>query len=439
MAIAILAQAGPGFRTFGGALGQARSGLAANRRAIAAASRAASALRGGAQRTQAELRRVVPSASVAGQGLLGFGRRAGAVHPQLNVTRARFKAANRELKQLQREAGRADKLAGGIGKSAGIVGKLGGVFGLGLKLGAGVMKLVNTVMKANPWGLALSLLAPLIGYLIDAAVQSSAGQKIIQHVTAAMMTWVQTVLKVMLPVVKVVGKVVATYLQGYLTVVLTVVKWIAAFVRDPMGTVRRLVTGTVNRMRTIADTVFGGIQRAVSGVLDWIRTKPREMFERVVGAMRNTLGGISGYLETGAQLVLDVVKGPVNGLISFANWVIDGLNSLSFSLFGKEFGINLPKIPQLAQGGVALPRRRGVLAVVAEAGEAEAVVPLPVLHRLMDGTARYAAVSAQARGGWIEHYAEPADRGPLGVAEDLRFLARAERNRWSATPLGAAV
>ncbi|MGD9485026.1 tape-measure protein [Streptomyces sp. TRM70308] len=438
MAIAMLAQAGPGFRTFGGALGQARSGLAANRRAIEAASRAAGAIRGGAQRTQAELRRVVPSASLAGQGLLGFGRRAGAVRPQLDVGRAKFKATNRELKRLQQEAGRSDKLAGGIGKSAGIVGKLGGVFGIGLKLGAGVMKLVNTVMKANPWGLVLTLVAPLVVYLVDAAMQSTAGQKIIQTVSTVVMQTVETVLKVIMPVVTVVAKIAITYIQGYLTVITTVVRWIANAARDPMGTMRRVVGGVGDRLRSLADRAFGGLRDKVSDALEWIRTKPREMFDRVLGAMRGTLGGIAGFLETGMQLVLDVVKGPVNGVIGFANRAIDGLNSLSVNVLGKKFGVNLSKIPQLAHGGVVLPRRRGVPAIVAEAGEAEAVVPLPVLRRLMDRTARHAASTA-ARGGWIEHYAEPAERGPLGVAEDLLFLARAERQRWAPTPLGAAV
>lgn len=86
------------------------------------------------------------------------------------------------------------------------------------------------------------------------------------------------------------------------------------------------------------------------------------MFTRIKEAMSNTLRAMGQFVTTGAQTVAGVIKGPVNGLIAFCNWVVDGLNSLSFSLFGKKFGIDLDKIPMLAEGGVAVPgasRRAG--------------------------------------------------------------------------------
>lgn len=426
-----LVLARPAFAGFGGALGQARAGLAANARAVGAAARAAAAVRGSAQRTADELRRTVPAAGAAGQGLAGFARRAGAAHPQLAATRTRLAAANRELKQLRGGAAQAATLSAGISKSAVVTGRLGGVFGIGLRLGAGVMKLVNTVMKANPWGLALTLVAPLVLYLVDAAAQSNAGQRIVQQVTTGLMQGVRTVAKVVEPVVRAVVKVAVGYVRGYLTVVTTAVKWLASMARDPMGTLRRTVSSVGSALRSLAGRTMGRIRDAVRTALNWITTRPRLMFDRVTGAVRRVLGGIAGFLESGMHLVLHVFKAPINGLIAFANWVVDGLNSLSVNILGKKFGVNIPKIPQLAAGGVALPRRGGVPAVVAEAGEAEAVLPLPVLRRLMDRTARHAA-SVRVGSGRIEHYTEPAGRGPLGVAEDLLFLARTAHPRAAA-------
>ncbi|SFJ76791.1 hypothetical protein [Streptomyces pini] len=418
-----LTAARPAFTGFGGALGQARAGLAANTRAVRAAQRAAAAVRGSAQRSAAELRRTLPAAGAAGQGLAGLGRRAGAAHPQLTAARPKAAAANRELKRIRSGAARAATLSGGISKGAGLFGRLGGVFGVGLRLGAGVMKLVNTVMKANPWGLALSLVAPLVLYLVDAAARSEAGQRIVQQGSAALMQGVRTVAKVIEPAVRTVVKIATGYVRGYLTVVTAVVKWLASMVRDPMGTLRRTVSSAGGALRSIAGRTMGRIRGAVRSALNWLTTGPRRMFDRVAGATRRVLGGIAGFLESGMQLVLHVLKAPINGLIAFANWLIDGLNSLSVSVLGKKFGVNISRIPQLAAGGVALPRRGGVPAVVAEAGEAEAVLPLPALRRLMDRAARHTA-SARMRGGRIEHYTEPAERGPLGVADDLLFLAR---------------
>lgn len=420
----MLAQAGPAFRTFGGALGQARRGLAADRRGVAAASRAAGALRNGTAQAQRELRRVAPAARTAGPALLGLGRRSAAARPQVDRGRAKLRGANRELKQLKRQASTASLLMTVNGRGATVMTKLSTVFGRVTKLGAGVMKLVNTVMKANPWGLVLGLLTPLIAYLIDLAVNSKTGQQIMQKVTTTVMKTVQAVSKAILPVVTVVAKIALAYVQGYLTVIRTVVVWLVQFVRDPMGAIRRLVRAVGNGMRRTARAVFGGLRRVVDGVLGWITDKPRRMFDRVVGALRGTLNGIGGLLTTGMQLVLHVMKAPLNGLIGFANWVIDGLNSLSFSILGKKFGVDLPKIPQLAEGGVVRARRGGVPVVVAEAGEAEAVLPLSALQQLMDTTARR-ATATRAPGGRLEHYAEPAGRGAHGVAEDLLFLARA--------------
>ncbi|MHC0429977.1 hypothetical protein ACX6XY_07290 [Streptomyces sp. O3] len=423
MSIAMLAQAGPGFRMFGGALAQVNRRLAADRRGIAAAARAAGGLRGASAQAQREMRKLGPASQPSGQALLGLGRKSAAARPQVDRGRLKFKAANREIKRLKRQSTTAALLVKVNGKGAGTTTKLSKVFGRVSKLGAGVMKLVNTVMKANPWGLVLGLITPLIAYLVDLAVQSKTGQKIIQTVTAVTMKTVQTIAKVIMPVVTAVAKIAIAYVQGYLKVISTVVKWIVRMVRDPMAAIQRLVGSFGGALRRTADSVFGGVKRVVTGALDWLTSKPRQMFQDVLGAMRSSLGAIGDFITTGLQMVMNVMKAPLNGLIGFANWVIDGLNSLSFSILGKKFGVDIDKIPLLAEGGVVRPRRGGVPAVLAEAGEAEAVFPLPDLQRLMDTTARHAAAT-RAAGGYLEHYTEPAERGAHGVAEDLLFLAR---------------
>lgn len=139
------------------------------------------------------------------------------------------------------------------------------------------------------------------------------------------------------------------------------------------------------------------------------------MFTRVRDATSATLGGMGDFVSTGLQALAGVITGPVKGLIAFANWVIDGLNSLSGEFFGKKFGVDLDKIPQLAEGGVVDPHRDG----------ASAVRPLSSLDRLRPAEAGHRTAGPRPpHRGRLRTYREPEGRSALLVAEDLLFLHR---------------
>jgi len=81
---------------------------------------------------------------------------------------------------------------------------------------------------------------------------------------------------------------------------------------------------------------------------------------------------IAFYFKT----VFGAIKMEINAIISLANMAIRALNNIHVKLpaflGGMEFGINLPTIPMLAEGGIVT---KPTLAMIGEAG-AEAVVPL---------------------------------------------------------------
>jgi len=114
--------------------------------------------------------------------------------------------------------------------------------------------------------------------------------------------------------------------------------------------------------------------------------------ESVFQSVGDFFGGILDGMLTGIK---NFVNGGVSMFEGFANTVIRGMNGLigelnkiSFTvpdwvpkLGGKSFGFNVPRlgeirIPRLAEGGIVLPQPGGVLANIAEAGQAEAVIPL---------------------------------------------------------------
>lgn len=96
--------------------------------------------------------------------------------------------------------------------------------------------------------------------------------------------------------------------------------------------------------------------------------------------------------------IADKAKAPFNFVIALVNQMIKGINSLaSFKLpeglplvGGKSLGVNIPEIPQLANGGIAT---KSTLAMVGEGREPEAIMPLSQLPNLMPSSGSNTSIS----------------------------------------------
>ena len=107
-------------------------------------------------------------------------------------------------------------------------------------------------------------------------------------------------------------------------------------------------------------TIWNGIQDATSGAWNFIE-------------------GIIGKIGQGIRGFVNLIKAEINGLISMINFAIRAIDSIHVKLpdwlpglGGMEFGVNIPQIPMLANGGIVTSP---TLAMIGEAG-AEAVIPL---------------------------------------------------------------
>jgi hypothetical protein len=130
----------------------------------------------------------------------------------------------------------------------------------------------------------------------------------------------------------------------------------------------------------------------------------RFLIDFVIG-FKNALSDIGGFFAAIFEGLGGIVRGALNGLLGFVegyiNLIISGINGLLTLIntvlkAGKVIGIdvqipNLNKIsiPRLAEGGIVMPRPGGVLANIAEAGQAEAVIPLDRLGRFGQGQTTY--------------------------------------------------
>lgn len=97
-----------------------------------------------------------------------------------------------------------------------------------------------------------------------------------------------------------------------------------------------------------------------------------EGIKKIGSAVADFIGGIF-------EKKINVVKGIINGVISLINGAIGAINKLKVEIpdwvpkyGGSTFGVNIPKIPTLGEGGVV---DKATLAMIGEAGK-EVVMPL---------------------------------------------------------------
>ncbi|WP_327379743.1 tape-measure protein [Streptomyces sp. NBC_01212] len=405
-----------------GALSSFRAGLTGAARSVRAAAQnigragsAADRIKGSAASAGTQLRQIRTGADKAGKSLTRAGRTAGRAATQLRTGSTKARATAAPLDSIATEGAAFSGVVGVLGKGSGTVSKLMGLFGGALTVASGAMTAVNVAMRANPLGFVLGLVAPLAGYLIEYALSSETGQKIMKQVFDQVLQVFRTISKFLGPVVKAYATVISAYFTTAFKVVTTVLAVVGALLSRDFDGTRNAVASATNAVTGLVRRAWSGFRTVIQPVLDWITKKIPGMFTRVKDAMSKTLEGIGRFLSTGMQGVMAAVTGPVKALISFANWVIDGLNKLSFSLLGKKFGVDLPKIPQLAEGGVVRP---------AGPGTASSVLPLSALSRLRPaepaaGTTGPTGSTDRSR---LRTYHAAEGNGPLAVATDLLFL-----------------
>lgn len=139
--------------------------------------------------------------------------------------------------------------------------------------------------------------------------------------------------------------------------------------------------------------VIAGIAALIAiGVLlyknwDTIKEKILDLW----AAFSKTFPEAAGLIKKVFGTVFGVVKMQINSLISIVNTVTSSINKALSKVKipdwvpvfgGKSFSVNIPKIPQLAEGGIAT---RSTIANIGEGGEPEAVLPLSKLSSMLGG------------------------------------------------------
>ena len=139
----------------------------------------------------------------------------------------------------------------------------------------------------------------------------------------------------------------------------------------------------------LAGVVAAGV--AVYKNWDKLKAMAISVAQVISNAWSSAMTSIQGFFANTFDSLASIMKGPINTIIAMINAIVESINGMAFNvpdwvpaIGGQKFGVELPKIPQLAEGGIAT---QPTLATIAEAGEAEAVIPLSKLSTITDASA----------------------------------------------------
>ena len=141
---------------------------------------------------------------------------------------------------------------------------------------------------------------------------------------------------------------------------------------DKLGPFGAMVKSNINNAIEGAKMAFGGLKQMLGGIIKFITGV-------FTGNWSKAWDGIKDIFAGAWEALKGLAKAPLNAVISLVNSAIGALNKVKVKIpdwvpgyGGKSYGINIPKIPQLAEGGVLKRGQVGLL----EGNGAEAVVPL---------------------------------------------------------------
>ncbi|MEK4239061.1 phage tail protein [Paenibacillus sp. FSL H7-0714] len=115
--------------------------------------------------------------------------------------------------------------------------------------------------------------------------------------------------------------------------------------------------------------ILSGLMTILDGLIDFIAGV-------FTGNWKQAWEGVKGIFKGVFESLWGIARTPLNAIIDMINKVIDGLNSIDIDIpemfGGGHFGLNVPRIPRLARGGIV---SSPTIAQIGERGK-EAVVPL---------------------------------------------------------------
>ncbi len=140
----------------------------------------------------------------------------------------------------------------------------------------------------------------------------------------------------------------------------------------------------------VAGTIIGAISDLITGLLEMLKGIVDFITGVFAGDWEQAWEGVKEIFKGVFDALVGIAKAPINLIIDAINSLISGLNKVSFDLpdwdilgdwGGKTFGINIPKIPKLAQGTVVPPNKEFMTILGDNTKEHEIVSPISTMKQ----------------------------------------------------------
>ena len=246
----------------------------------------------------------------------------------------------------------------------------------------------GTITKVMPY---INRIAKVIGSVLVFAV------KAVSPVLSKMASTFSTVFTSVFNIVsKIVNK-----LKPVFNGIGIVIKAVMAVVKTEITTAFRIAANVIESAAGSIKRVISGITKVFNGILDFISGVFTGNWKKAWQGVKKIFKGVWDTLYSVVKAPINLIIGAVNKMTSAiesaVNWIIDGINSLSFDvpdwvpgIGGETFGfdldtISIPEIPKLATGGLATAP---TLAMVGDNRNAKAdpevISPLSKLQGMFD-------------------------------------------------------
>ena len=257
----------------------------------------------------------------------------------------------------------------------------------------------TAALLANPLTWIVIGITALVAGIIWLATQTTFFQDVWTNVTNAIGTawdWLWTT--VLQPVFQAIGEVftwiyeniilpIVTGIMIYVGLWAAVITWLWETVISPVfsaigevfnwiwnsviSPVIGFISDAINNVGIIFDWLYANAVKpafdGVAGAFNWVWNSVispvvnfiSDAINNVGNTIRDVFGGIGDFIGNAFQGALSVVRGPINGIIGLVNSAIRGINQLKVTIpdwvpivGGQTWGLNIPTIPMLANGGV---------------------------------------------------------------------------------------
>lgn len=192
---------------------------------------------------------------------------------------------------------------------------------------------------------------------------------ILEMLTWMLDFWENTLKDIVIQVIEFVAKLYKFQAEIYSKFIIPIVKFL---MENLWPVVEWIVKNVIQRTQGVMEhigKIIGSIMGILNGIIDFVSGVFSGNWEKAWQGVQKIFSNLMGGLW-------EIVKWPLNQIISGLNTFINGVNNIQIpdwvpGVGGK--GVNIPNIPALAKGGIV---NQATLAMIGEGKSAEAVIPL---------------------------------------------------------------